>query len=81
VELPTALNPAEHRVPCVDEEFPNIDCVSGVFMTATVRTHNYNIYVDKYVGTYIIILFQKNAVELGMLKVKGEYLIGSVFSW
>jgi hypothetical protein len=43
--------------------------------------HIITVYVDKYVGTYIIVLFQKNVVELKMLKVKGEYLIGSVFSW
>ena len=45
VTLFTALIPAEHRLPCVDEECSNMDCVSNVFRTATLRTHNYNIHV------------------------------------
>jgi hypothetical protein len=46
VTLFTALIP----VACVDEECSNVDCVSSVFRTATLRIDNYS-YVDKYVLT------------------------------
>jgi len=79
VTLFTALIPG----PCVDEECWNVDCVSSVFRTATLRTHNY--YICRYVRSiciFISMLFRKDVVALKIMGMeRGGILICYLFSW
>jgi len=60
-----------------------MDCVSSVFRTATLRTHNY--YICRYLCSiciFISMLFRKDVVALKIMgKERGGILIRSLFSW
>jgi hypothetical protein len=79
-----SVDPSRHRLACVDGECSNMDCVSSVFRTATLRTHIYNIcwWICTYIYIYMCMSFRKDVVTFKIAgKEKGGILIRSLFSW